>query len=48
MNQKTNSVLTIDLKFHIKRQIDLRTLLKWALPIAFALVRLAAHLHGGP
>lgn len=48
MNLKTNSRMTIDLTIRFKRQIALRELLKWALPLAFALVRLAAHLHGGP
>ena len=48
MNLKTNSVMTIDLTIRFKRQIALRDILKWALPIAVALVRLAAHLHGGP
>ncbi|MEW6055347.1 MAG: hypothetical protein AB1540_01935 [Bdellovibrionota bacterium] len=48
MNHKSNSVLIIDLKFHFKRRIDLRQLLKWALPITIALIKLVIHLYGGP
>ena len=48
MNQKTNAVMTIDLTIRFKRQVTFRDLLTWALPIVVALVRLAAHLHGGP
>ena len=48
MNQRTNLVMTIDLEIHFKQRISLRELLKWALPLAIALFRFAAHLHGGP
>lgn len=48
MNPKTTPVLTIDLTIRFKRQISLRDLLKWALPTALLLLRIAAHLHGGP
>ena len=40
--------MTIDLTIRFKRQSTLLDLLKWALPLAVALVRLVAQLHGGP
>jgi len=48
MNHKSNAIMTIDLKIRFKRQLTLSELLKWALPVLFALVRLTARLHGGP
>jgi len=41
MNQKSNAVVTIDLKLHYK--FDLVKVLKWLVPIALALVKLLSH-----
>ena len=46
MNQKSNS-LTIDLNVHFEGSLELRSLIRWLVPIAFALVQLAIRLHGG-
>jgi hypothetical protein len=46
MNQKPNSI-TLDLNIHFERSLEVRSLIKWIVPIAIALVRFAIHLHGG-
>lgn len=46
MNQKSNA-LTVDLNIHFEGSLELRKILSWLVPIAFALVRLAIHLYGG-
>lgn len=48
MNQKSNAAVTIDLKIHFKRELSLRDLVRWALPVLVAVVHYTARLHGGP
>ena len=46
MNPKPNSI-TLDLNIHFESSLDVRTLIKWIVPIVIALVRVAIRLHGG-
>ena len=46
MNQKSNA-LTIDLNIRFEGSLELKSMIRWLVPIAFALVQLAIRLHGG-
>lgn len=46
MNQKSNA-LTIDLNVHFEGSLELKSMIRWLVPIAFALVQLAIRVYHG-
>jgi hypothetical protein len=47
MNQKSNALISIDLKIHYKRKIALREIVAWLLPVLVLLGRHLAQLKAG-
>ena len=46
MNQKPNS-LTIDINVHFEGSLELKSMIRWLVPIAFALIQLAIRVYHG-
>jgi hypothetical protein len=46
MNQKQNA-LSIDLNIHFEGSLELKSMIRWLVPLAFALVQLAIRIHHG-